>query len=289
MKHQRNVEGLRQNAQKKRQESFEKVDRAIQTLLKEGRPINFVNVEEVSGVSKAWLYKEPEVKARIEHLRAQGGEKQAAKPQQKMSDASKDSIIATLKLRIAKLDQRNRELSQQNEVFGGQVLRVRELEQQVKRLQTENTMLQQQLGGSTQAQGSIWATADSLNLSTVEKELERLGVQLNSTIQRLLDKAPHDIIAVALESLREAVLEGRADNPSGFFYRAVTDAWKPNEAHEEKAEAELFSEWWKLAHQKGLVIAATQEEGVQYVMTSDEQWVPFSEMLDSFPLEALTR
>jgi len=41
---QRNVEGLRQNAQKKRQEALEKVEQGIRKLLKEGRTVNFNTV-----------------------------------------------------------------------------------------------------------------------------------------------------------------------------------------------------------------------------------------------------
>ncbi len=143
MKHQRNIEGLRQNAQKKRQESFEKVEQGVKKLLRAGHPVNFNAVAEASGVSRAWLYKEPDIKERIAQLREQGVNKK--KPSlliQKLSDGSKDGIIATLKTRIGKLEQRNRELSQQNEVFGGQVLKVRELEQQIKRFQYENVLLQ---------------------------------------------------------------------------------------------------------------------------------------------------
>ena len=55
MKVKRNADGLRRNAQKKRQETFEKVDKAIRQLVKDRKPVTFNAVAEVAGVSKAWL------------------------------------------------------------------------------------------------------------------------------------------------------------------------------------------------------------------------------------------
>jgi chromosome segregation ATPase len=284
MKHQRNVDGLRQNAQKKRQESFEKVDQGIQQLIKAGRPINFVTVEEASGVSKAWLYKEPEVKARIEHLRAQTGKKQAAPPKQRLSDGSKAAIIAKLKDRIQKLEKLNRELSHQNEIFGGQVLKVRELEQRLKRLEAENVALRQQENKSQRIPTSTAARATGL-----EVELMKLGVEMNSTLQNAIQTAPSDVLATAIASLKEAVLKGEVGNPSGFFYRAITKNWKPNEVYEHKAEQDVFKKWWELAYGQGLVTASTQFDGVLHVrIKTSEEWVPFDEMLAKHPIATLT-
>lgn len=174
MRHQRNVEGLRSYAQQKRQESFEKVDQGIKQLLRAGRSINFNTVAEASGVSKAWLYKEPDIKARIEQLREQG--------------VTKKSVLEE-----------------------------------------------------------------------------------------------------AMESLKEAIAKNRVYNPSGFLYQAVTDAWKPNESHEQKVEQEIFAEWWKPAYSQGIVVAATQIDGVQHVLTVNQHWIPFSEILKQFPLEAFSK
>ncbi len=284
MKQGRNIDGLRQSAQKKRQQAFEQTEQAIKQLIKEGKPINFETVAATAGVSKAWLYKESEIKARIEHLRSQAKPSQPSQPKQKLSDRSKDAVINTLKDRIRKLEQRNRELSQQNEVFGGQVLRVRELEQQVERLQAENTTLRQRLATATPSQGSTVPTSNLVPFSAVDKELANLGVQSNTTIQRLLGEAPQNVITAALESLREAIAEKRVDNPSGFFYRAVTDAWKPNEGCGKKAEAELFNEWFAWAKAEGLVLASMRNEDEILVLTSEDQWFSFSEMIARHPL-----
>lgn len=92
MNHERNVEGLRQNAQKKRQEAIIRTEEGIKQLVKEGRSVNFKVVAEVADVSTAWLYKETEIKSRIEYLREQGSNKnQSVPPQQKATEASKNT------------------------------------------------------------------------------------------------------------------------------------------------------------------------------------------------------
>lgn len=276
----RNVEGLRQNAQKKRQEALEKVEQGIRALLKEGKVVNFNTVSQLAGVSKAFLYKEPDIKERIEHLRQQGSKKKP-EAKDKASDASKTAVIQTLRDRIKTLEAEVRGLRKQNEVFGGQVLRARDLDQQVIRLQKENEQLRQQL---VTTQQSEIQHSDNPDLAT---ELVKLGVQMNTTIRRVMQEAPQNMLLAALESLKEAKIEDRVENPSGFFYRAVTDAWKPNEGHEQRSESAAFNEWFPVAREAGLVKASQQDGGVQYVLSFDDKWLTFEEMFAKHPLKGL--
>lgn len=121
----RNTEGIRQNALIKRQNTFKRTDEAIKLLLKENKPINFNTVAEASGVSKSWLYREPEVKERIQQLQSQQLKEQLHIRQVKLpehykaSDTSKDAIIATLKQRIKKQDEEIKELRKQLETAYG--------------------------------------------------------------------------------------------------------------------------------------------------------------------------
>jgi len=215
------------------------------------------------------LYKEPEIKERIELLRQQGVKK-APEFKQRASDASKDAMIHTLRDRVKKLESEVRDLRKQNEVAYGQVIEVNSLRQQFGRLQAENDKLRQQ---------SNVSRSEPLRTSDLEDKAMALGVQLNSTIRRVIQDAPQAVIEKAMESLREAIAERRANNPSGFFYKAVTDAWKPNENHEEQVEYKRFSDWFDWAKADGIVQAATQIDGIQHVLTADDKWVPFSEIL----------
>jgi len=259
----RSVEGLKKNAQAKRQEAFNKVEKGIQTLIKEKRTINFNQVAEASGVSKAWLYKEPEIKERIEHLRAQS--KRGKKLPRKISatEASTRAINATLKARVKKVEAENRELRRQNETVYSQLLRLRELEKQVELLKAENQKLK-----------------DRPNTLPTEKkvfksELEKLGVQINSTIQQLINGTPSGIVEAAMQALREAQSRNAVNNPNGWLYQAITEAWQPNESLQNNSELAQFNEWWPEARKQGLVIASEQRNGVLYVCTANQDWISF--------------
>jgi hypothetical protein len=174
MKHERNVEGLRQNAQKKRQEAIKRTDSGIQQLLKEKRSINFKSVAEVAGVSTAWLYKEPEIKARIEQLREQGSpSSKKAPPKQRASDASKDAIIKTLKDRCGKLDAEVRGLRQQLEVVYGQVIEVEVLKQQIEQLKADNLRLKEECMTFKLTQEKTLPTSKVMSLSDRKIGLSR--------------------------------------------------------------------------------------------------------------------
>ena len=124
MAHQRNVEGLRQSARKRHVQTLARADAALRQLVKEGRAITFPNVAETAGVSVSWLYKQSEIKQRIQDLRAQQRQNMAGiiqEGKEKTLAAAKDAVIATLKQQIKDLRAENRELRKQIEVAYGQL------------------------------------------------------------------------------------------------------------------------------------------------------------------------
>jgi ABC-type phosphate transport system auxiliary subunit len=83
-------------------------------LIKAQKPINFNIVANESGVTKATLYNTPNIKERIERLRLQ--QSKVPTPSQvktHMDDNNKDAIIASLKRRVKKLEEENKELREQ--------------------------------------------------------------------------------------------------------------------------------------------------------------------------------
>lgn len=277
MKIERNVKGLQESAKRKHDQALEKVEAGIKKLVKEQRPINFNTVAEVSDVSKAWLYKQPEVRQRIEHLRSQAGSRQKTPPKHRASDESLKAIIQTLKDRVKRLEEENRDLRQQNQVAYGQVLRVKDLERQLARVEEENQRLR------IQSRPNELPPISKDHLAS----LQSLGVEVNSTLVKLISKTPEGIVSTAIESLREALLSGQVNNPGGFLYKAITDAWKPNEAYQEKGDMEEFNQWWKWAYAEGLVKAATRIDDIQHVLTQEDEWIPFQEAARlSSPLKA---
>lgn len=118
MSHKRNTSGLKSNALKKKEAALKKTDEAIRRLLKKKDTINFNTVSEEAGVSKAWLYKENDISERIKRLRDKPSNQKSvtANNATKASDASKNSLITTLKTKVKELECENIELKKQLEI-----------------------------------------------------------------------------------------------------------------------------------------------------------------------------
>jgi hypothetical protein len=119
--HQRNVVGMVQNAQVRRAAARQRAEDAIRTLVDSREVVNFRRVGEVGRVSSAFLYRELDLAERIRQLRAQTESRPAHRPEERASDASKDAIIKTLRLRVAELEQARRELAEKNQQLQRQV------------------------------------------------------------------------------------------------------------------------------------------------------------------------
>lgn len=108
------VEHLKNLNAQRRTETHNKVDIAIKRLIKLQLPINFNSVANESGITKATLYNNIDIKERIKELREQ--QLQVPTPAQvkrEMNNNNKDAIIASLKRKIKKLEEENTELKQQ--------------------------------------------------------------------------------------------------------------------------------------------------------------------------------
>lgn len=108
------TEHLKELHSKRRAMTQEKVDKAIQRLIKAQKPINFNSVANESGVTKSTLYNNPHLRDRIEGLRLQ--QSKVPTPSQvkrKMDENNKDAIIASLKRKIKRLEEENKELKEQ--------------------------------------------------------------------------------------------------------------------------------------------------------------------------------
>ena len=110
-------EHLKELHSKRRAITQEKVDKAIQRLIKAQKAINFNSVANESGITKKTLYDNKNIRERIEQLRYQ--QSQVSTPTQvkrEMNDANKDAIIASLKRKIKRLEEENKELKEQLKV-----------------------------------------------------------------------------------------------------------------------------------------------------------------------------
>lgn len=111
MSHKRNSAGIISCSKEKSYKSIKAADAAIRRLLFDKQAINFNTVAKAAGVSKTFLYENDGLRKRIEDLR--GRQSQAEEPKhlkQRMSDASKDALIAVKNKRIADLEAENKRL-----------------------------------------------------------------------------------------------------------------------------------------------------------------------------------
>jgi tRNA1(Val) A37 N6-methylase TrmN6 len=110
----RNTDGLKAFAQKKKEATLQKVNEALQKLIKDKGKINFNSVSMESGVTKTYLYNNQEIRDRIETLRKQQeGLPSAKQVKRDMTDASKDVLIAAKNKRIRELENENKRLKEE--------------------------------------------------------------------------------------------------------------------------------------------------------------------------------
>jgi hypothetical protein len=80
-------------------------DQAIRALIKRREPISFQAVQREAGVSHAFLYNHPELRGRIERLRAQSRPAPAASS----TTGSTDTLLLTLTSQISQMKKRHRQ------------------------------------------------------------------------------------------------------------------------------------------------------------------------------------
>ncbi len=115
----RNTTGITAHAQARREHKRKGVEQALTTLLREQKLINFNMVAKEAGVSKAYLYSQPDLRERIEALRQQTTEQMVRERATHLpgkTDASRDLVILAKDRRIKELEAENQKLQQQLKV-----------------------------------------------------------------------------------------------------------------------------------------------------------------------------
>jgi Family of unknown function (DUF6262) len=102
-----NPDNLRAAAQRKSQATTKRAETALRTMIRNRESITFRGVARTAGCSIDFLYANPELRGRIEHLRSQ----QQAKPTTTPTNASSpdSNVIRALTAQLAELRRRHRE------------------------------------------------------------------------------------------------------------------------------------------------------------------------------------
>lgn len=138
------IDILKQTQEARKQDSLDRVYKAIERLRKLNAKVNFQTIAKEANVSVSYLYKYPELKRHIAELRSKQNSMPVTPVAQPNSSAT-GKMVARLKERIRQLEQENSELKRKNEALAGQVYRVHYLQEQVERQQQTIEDLQTRL------------------------------------------------------------------------------------------------------------------------------------------------
>lgn len=103
------------SARRRAELTRERAVAALRRLDATGQPVGFDAVAREAGVSRSWLYTQPDLRAEIDRLRARGHRSSAPKPPaaQRASDASLLRRLEAATDRSARLEAQNAELREQ--------------------------------------------------------------------------------------------------------------------------------------------------------------------------------
>lgn len=141
----RKIEALQEAAAHKSKESAERVEKALERMIKQGQVISFKSVAQTANVSTAYLYKQEDLRSRIETLREQQKQSPKSKQAPPASDNSKSVIISTLREENKKLRAEIDGLRRINEGLAGRVYHLQGADDLAERFKVENAELKKQL------------------------------------------------------------------------------------------------------------------------------------------------
>jgi len=117
----RNTDGLKRSARSRSEDAVQRATAAILLMQSEEAQINFRSVAARAKVSTAWLYGTKSVRDKIVKMRhtspAIAGDSSYRRRQ-----ISHERVVATLRLRVKTLEERNRELTDQLEAAYGRLV-----------------------------------------------------------------------------------------------------------------------------------------------------------------------
>jgi Family of unknown function (DUF6262) len=248
------IAALKAAAVAKQQRAAENLDKAINQLIKNNEPMSFANVAREAGVSISYLYKYPEVKARVLELRNQ--QQQAGKPRQPQtaSDASKTIIINELRERVKKLEAEITKLRKVNEGMAGRLYQLQDLQVMVERLTVENEELKTPVTGQIEIPEQTGTLLTSIHNITsisqryksvisdvIKAELAQLNIPLNSTLTKRIKAATEERVLAAITALKDQLTRAEVTNPGGWLATAIQDGWTVAKTSTTQPQQEIFT------------------------------------------------
>ena len=281
----RKIEALQEAAALKARESAERVEVALGKMIKQGQVVTFKSVAHVANVSTAYLYKQSDLRSRIENLRDQQKQQVKIKQPPLASDSSKAVIIYNLREENKRLRTDINGLRRANESLTGRLYQLQNSSDLAERLRTENESLLQQLDECRRHHAEPPITplenhkvtpldkkrARRSNISDeIKQQLTDLEVPLNSTLTKTIKSASEEIVLNAIEAFKEAIVTDNIEKPGAWLKAAIEDGWRKNEPHScetTTGTTNEFAEWFELALAQGVV--RTRQETEEGIMVQD--------------------
>jgi len=116
---------LRQAAAAKREAAVARAETGIRALTKTGQPVTFRAVAAAGGVSVDFLYRHPDLRARIERLRGRKPAPAGHAPPGEPGSRGASSVVATLTARLTELRRELAETKTQLAAAHGELLALR--------------------------------------------------------------------------------------------------------------------------------------------------------------------
>ncbi len=220
------VDNLQQVQAARKEDSADRVFKAIERLQKINGKINFTTIAKEANVSVSYLYKYPEIKQRIAEVR----NKQRSFPPSPVAQPNSSStgkIITRLKEKIQQLENENKELKRKHEALAGQVYRVHCLQEQVERQQQIIEGLQGKLKGE-QLDSKVTPISSKRKTAIdeqIQSELDALDIVLNPTLTKTIKSATESTVLAAIEALKEQLRKKDIPNPGGWLNKAIKEGW----------------------------------------------------------------
>lgn len=126
-----NPDNLRHAAARKSAAAHDRAEQGLRKLIRSGQPVTFRGLAQIAGVSLDFLYRQPDLRSRIEQLRNQH-QVRPRTPAARIDPDQPSSVIRTLTNQLTDLKRRHRE-------------EIRTLQQALEAAHGENLQLRRQL------------------------------------------------------------------------------------------------------------------------------------------------
>ena len=116
------ISGLKKHTDSKKADAFARAVNTIKKLMRAGSSVNFNSVSMESGLSKTYLYNNPEIRTEIERIRIM----QSSVPKNERArvittDKGKDVLILALRKKVQELTEENKKNKTENKILRGKL------------------------------------------------------------------------------------------------------------------------------------------------------------------------